>query len=93
MSVSGDPSPDNSNSSLDDDVEDDTYMPSSRARHHGKGLATVSGSRAVRDEEIDEEDDGVDGEGEEETFDVEEMNPPNYVHMGTPIFRQPLNPD
>jgi hypothetical protein len=24
---------------------------------------------------------------------VEEINPPNYVHMGTPIFRLPLNPD
>jgi hypothetical protein len=28
-----------------------------------------------------------------ETFDVEEINPPNYVHMGTQIFSQPLNPD
>jgi hypothetical protein len=28
-----------------------------------------------------------------ETFEVEENNPPNCVHMGTPIFKQPLNPD
>jgi hypothetical protein len=83
-------------SNSDDDVEDDTYKPSPRARPHGKGLASASGSGAARDEEIEEEDDGADGdygEGEEETFDVEEINPPNYVHMGTPIFRQPLNPD
>jgi hypothetical protein len=83
-------------SSEDEDVEDETYMPSPRVRPHGKGFASASGSEVVRDEEIEEEDDGADGdngEGEEETFDVEEINPPNYVHMGTPIFRQPLNPD
>jgi hypothetical protein len=33
-------------SSEDDDVEDDTYMPSLRARPHGKGLASASGSEA-----------------------------------------------
>jgi hypothetical protein len=79
-------------SSEDEDVEDETYMPSPRVRPHGKGFASASGSEVVRDEEIEEEDDGADGdngEGEEETFDVEEINPPNYVHMGTPIFRQP----
>jgi hypothetical protein len=83
-------------SSEDEDVEDETYMPSPQVRPHGKGFASASGSEVVRDEEIEEEDDGADGdngEGEEETFDVEEINPPNYVHMGTPIFRQPLNPD
>jgi hypothetical protein len=83
-------------SSEDEDVEDETYMPSPRVHPHGKGFASASGSEVVRDEEIEEEDDGADGdngEGEEETFDVEEINPPNYVHMGTPIFRQPLNPD
>jgi hypothetical protein len=86
----------NANSSSDDDVEDETYMPSPRDCPHGEGLASASGSGAVRDEEIEEEDDGADGddgEGEEETFDVEEINPPNYEHMGTPIFRKPLNPD
>jgi hypothetical protein len=30
---------------------------------------------------------------EEEISNIEEINPPNYVHMGTPTFRQPLNPD
>jgi hypothetical protein len=74
-------------------VEDDTYMPLPQARPHGKGLASASGSGAARVEEIEEEDDGADGGGEEEIFDVEEINPPNYVHMGTPIFRQPLNPN
>jgi hypothetical protein len=36
MSVSGDSSPDNSNSSSEDEVEDETYVPSPRARPHGK---------------------------------------------------------
>jgi hypothetical protein len=83
-------------SSEDEDVEDETYMPSPRVRPHGKGFASASGSEVVRDEEIEEEDDGADGdngEGEEEEFDVGEIKTPNYVHMGTPIFRQPLNPD
>jgi hypothetical protein len=77
MSVSSDPSPDNSNISSDDDVEDDTYMPSPRAHPHGKGLASASGSGAAREEEIEEEEDGNDGtdgdDGEEEgeVFDVE----------------------
>jgi hypothetical protein len=35
MKVSGEPSPDNSNSSSDDDIEDDTYIPSPRACPHG----------------------------------------------------------
>jgi hypothetical protein len=30
---------------------------------------------------------------EEEIFDVQEINPPNYVHMGTLIFWLPQNPD
>jgi hypothetical protein len=57
MTISGDPNP-HANSSLeDDDVEDDTYKPSPRARSHGKGLvgASDSGHKAVRDEEIEEE--------------------------------------
>jgi hypothetical protein len=87
MLVIGDPCLDNSNNSSDDDVEDDTYIPSPRAHPHGNGLASASGSGTSRDEEIGEEDDDADGEGEEE------INPPNYVHMWTPIFRQPLNPD
>jgi hypothetical protein len=75
----------------DDDVEDETYLPSPRAPHHGKGkgLASASGSGATR-EEIEEE---AEGDEEGEIFDVEEVNPPNYVHMGTPIFKRPLNLD
>jgi hypothetical protein len=41
MTISGDPNPDNSSSSSDDDIEDGTYMPSPRARPHGKGLASA----------------------------------------------------
>jgi hypothetical protein len=69
-----------------------TY-PSPTTPHHGKGkgLASASGSGAPS-EEI-EEAEGDDGDEEEEIFDVEEINPSNYVHMGTPIFRQPLNSD
>jgi hypothetical protein len=92
MLVSGAPDS-NANNSSDDDVEDETYMPSPRACPHGKELASASGSEEVKDEEIEEDNDGADGEGEGDTFDAEEVNPPNYVHMGTPIFRQPLNPD
>jgi hypothetical protein len=28
-----------------------------------------------------------------ETFDVEEVTPTSYVHMGNPVFRQPMNPN
>jgi hypothetical protein len=86
-------------SSEDDDVEDDKYMSSPQTRPHGKGLASASGSGAVRHEEIEEEGDGNDGaEGDddaedEEIFYVEEINPTSYIHMGTPTFRLPLNPD
>jgi hypothetical protein len=73
MTISGDPNPDNSSSSSDDNIEDDTSMPSPRAHPHGKG--------AARDDEIKEGADGDDGEEEEEVFDVEEINPPNYVDM------------
>jgi hypothetical protein len=44
MRISGDPNPDNSSSSLDDDIEDGTYVPSPRVRPHGKGLPSASGS-------------------------------------------------
>jgi hypothetical protein len=65
----------------DDDVEDDTYMPSLRAPicGRGKGLASRSGSGS--------------GAAEEEAFDVEEITPTYYVHMGNLVFRQPLNSD
>jgi hypothetical protein len=59
-------------------------------------LASASGSGAARDDEIEEEAeevaDGDDGKEEEEMFDVEEINPPNYVDMGSLVFRAPTNP-
>jgi hypothetical protein len=59
-------------------------------------LASASGSGAGRDDEIDEEAEegagGDDGEEEEEVFDMEEINPPNYVDMGPLMFRAPTNP-
>jgi hypothetical protein len=62
MTISGDPNPNNSSSSLDDDIEDDTYVPSPRARPHEKGLASASGSGVGRDDKIEEEaEGGVDG--------------------------------
>jgi hypothetical protein len=85
MIISGDPNPDSSSSSSDDDIEYDTYVPSPRARPHGKGLASASGSEVARDDEIKEEAeegaDGDNGEEEEEVFDVEKINPPNYIDM------------
>jgi hypothetical protein len=82
--------------SSDDDIEYVTYVSSPRARPHEKGLASASGSGAARDDEIEEEAekgvDGDDGEEEEELFDVEEINPPNYVDMGPLVFRAPTNP-
>jgi hypothetical protein len=103
MTISGDPNSSANSSSEDDDVEDDTYMPSSRARPHGKGLSSASGSGATRDEEeIEEEEDGGnendgaegdDDEEDEEVFDVEEINSTSYIHMGTPVFWLSLNPD
>jgi hypothetical protein len=104
MTIIGDPNPSAKSSSEDDDVEDDTYMSSPWARPHGKRLASASSSRAARDEEeIEEEEDGgndndgAEGDDEEEedeeVFDVEEINPTSYIHMGTPVFRLPLNPD
>jgi hypothetical protein len=43
MIISGDPNPDNSSSSSNGNIEDDTYVPSPRAHPHGKGLASTSG--------------------------------------------------
>jgi hypothetical protein len=93
MTISGDPNPNNSSSSSDDDIEDDTYVPSPWARPHGKGLASASGSGAGRDDEIEEEvEEGADGDDGEEVFDVEKINPPNYVDMRPLVFRAPTNP-
>jgi hypothetical protein len=59
MTINGDPNPSANNSSEDDDVQDDTYMPSPRAHPYGKGLASASDNGIVRDEqEIEEEEDG-----------------------------------
>jgi hypothetical protein len=79
--------PSSSSDSSDDDVKDDTYIPSPRAHPHGKGkgLASANSSGSV---EIQEEEE----EGEHEILDVEEISPPNYIHMGTPTFTQPQNP-
>jgi hypothetical protein len=99
MTINGDPNPNANNSSEDDDVKDDIYMPSPQTRPHGKGLvgASGSGSGAARDEEIEEEVEeecgGDDYEGEEETYIVDEINPSSYTHMGTLTFWLPLNPD
>jgi hypothetical protein len=61
MTISDDPNPDNSFNSSDDDIEDDTYVPSPRAQPHGKGLASASGSGAGRYDKIEEEaEEGVD---------------------------------
>jgi hypothetical protein len=73
-------------------------MGTPRAHPHGKGLASASGGEAAKEEEIVEEEEGNDwangdDEEEEETFIVDEINPSSYVHMGTPAFQLPLNPD
>jgi hypothetical protein len=96
MTISGDPNPDNSSISSDDDIEDGTYVPSPWARPHGKGLTSASSSGAGRDDEIEEEAeegaDGDEGEEEEDVFDVEEINPPNYIDMRPLVLRAPTNP-
>jgi hypothetical protein len=95
MTISGDPNPSANSSSEDDDVEDDTYVSSPRACPHGKGLASASGSGVANDEEEEgnDEAEGDDDEEDEKVFDVEEINPTSYIHMGTPVFWLPLNPD
>jgi hypothetical protein len=52
-------------------------------------LASASGNGTARDDEIEEE---ADSEEEEEVFDVEKINPPNYADMGPLVFRAPMNP-
>jgi hypothetical protein len=66
MTISGDLNPDNSFNSSDDDIEDGTYVPSPRARPHGKGLASASGSGARRDDKIEEEAEEAHGDEDEE---------------------------
>jgi hypothetical protein len=56
MTIEGEPSAAREEEiSKNDDVEDDTYVPSPRAPIHGrgKGLASASASGAPRDEEIE----------------------------------------
>jgi hypothetical protein len=97
MTISDVPNPNSSSDRSGDDVEDDTYILSPLAHPHGKvkGLTSASGNRAARDEIVEESERGYDGgdEGKEEIFDVEEINPSSYVHMGSTTFRQPQNPD
>jgi hypothetical protein len=95
MTIEDNPNPAREEESLeDDDVEDDTYVPSPRAPIHGrgKGLASASGSGAARDEEIEEEAKEYNGDEEEEVFDVEKILPPSYVDMRALMFRMPSNP-
>jgi hypothetical protein len=56
-----------------------------------KGLASASGSGAARDDEIEEGANGGDGEEEGEVFDVEEINPANYIDIGPLVFRAYTN--
>jgi hypothetical protein len=80
-------------SSEDDDVEDETYVPSPRAQPHGRGNGIASGSGGGSGAiEMEEEGGGDEGEEEEEIFDVEEINPPSYVDIGHLGFREPTNP-
>jgi hypothetical protein len=81
-------------SSEDEDVEDETYMPSPWAHPQGRGKGLASGSRTagVITEIEEENDDGNDEEEEEEVFDVEKINSPNYAEMGPLVFRAPTNP-
>jgi hypothetical protein len=72
--------------SSDEDVEDETYVPSPKAPHRSKGKGLASGSRSGAARNAEES-----GDEEEELFDVEEIVPRAYVHMGTPSFRQPQN--
>jgi hypothetical protein len=77
MTISGDTIP-NANNSSDNDVKDETYVPSPRAPicDRGKGLASGSGGGSGT-VEIMEENEEAESDGEEE-FDVEEITPPSY---------------
>jgi hypothetical protein len=98
MTIVGAQSSHGEEESSDEDVEDETCVPSPTTPSHGKekGLATASASRPTRDEveSEDESDNGNEGAGvdEEDIFDVEEIIPQAYVHMGTPSYQQPQNP-
>jgi hypothetical protein len=77
--------------SSNEDVEDETYIPSPRAPTHrkGKGIAGTSGSGAARDGNEEEESErGDDNDGDEEEIFYVEINPSSYVHMGAPTSMQ-----
>jgi hypothetical protein len=63
-------SPNTSNESLDDEEEDDAYIPSPRAPHHGKGKGMTSGSRV----EIEEEEESEHNDEERDDGDREDGN-------------------
>jgi hypothetical protein len=95
MTVSNFPNPNSSRSSSDGDVEEDTHMPSPRAPTHGKGLASASearqqGKKLRRKLKVMMM---VVVMMRKKIFDVEEITPTSYMHMGTLIFCQPQNPD
>jgi hypothetical protein len=94
ITINGEPSGDREEaSSEDDDVEDETYVPSPWAQAHSQGKGITSGSGGGSGAaEIEEEGGGDEGEEEEEMFDVEEINPPSYVDIGHLGFRVPMNP-
>jgi hypothetical protein len=94
MTIEGEPSAARGEeSSEDDDVEDEMYVPSPRAQPHGrgKGIASVNGGGNGA-AEIEEEGGGDEGEEEEEIFDVKEINPPSYVGIVPLGFRASTNP-
>jgi hypothetical protein len=94
MTIEGEPSAAREEArSKDDDVEDETYVPSPRVQPHGQGKGIASGSGGGSGaKEIEEKAGGDEGEEEEEIFDVEEINPPSYVGIGLLGFRAPMNP-
>jgi hypothetical protein len=84
--ITDDPNPSANSSSKDDDVKDDTYMASPRARPHRKGLTSASGSGAVKDgEEIEEEEDGGNGNNGAEGDDDEEDEEVLMLSRSTPL--------
>jgi hypothetical protein len=61
-----------------------------------KGCLVQVAVGAGRDDKIEEDAkqgaDSDDGEEEGDVFDVEEINPPNYVDKGPLVFRAPTDP-
>jgi hypothetical protein len=58
-----------------------------------KGWQVLVGNGVAREGIEEEAESDADGDEEEEIFDVQDINPSSYMHMGTPIFQQPHNPD